>query len=144
MSTRVGGFDDLRKTLRDFPKGVQKQVGKANLQSGYDIQRTASQAAPKDTGFLSQNIGVHASGDLLAVKVATGMQTQAPELIGLSHAGGGPLDVKYAEWVHDGTKSEDGTTRMAGRPYLAQAAASREGAHKRRMKAAFSKAIKEV
>ena len=133
----VIGIGSVAKKLQGASQDIKQAAWKENLKTGFRIHRRAVAQAPVDTGFMRANIGVYARAHNEEVAVAGGMVSQATELQGFDHAGGGPLDVDYFEHVHEGT------SRMAGRPFLASAAAASEAGHKMQSGKAVAGAIRK-
>lgn len=133
---QVLGSKEIARALKGAPDKIKKAAYKEMLATGFEIHRSAAGMAPVDTGFLRANIAVFINRATGAVAVASGMTSQADELQGFSHAGGGPLDVEYAAKVHD--------THRTKPAYLAKASAGAEAGHFRRMKAALGDELKKV
>jgi len=94
MTVDVDGIAAARQTFRRLPPGTLDRVEVATRKAGLDVVRNARQRAPYDTGALRSSI-----------------TSQVTRTRGAVEARVGPT-VHYARFL------EEGTSRIAPRPYM--------------------------
>ena len=90
VSTR--GYDKAAGDMAKAAAEVKVKAGRIITKTAYDIAGDAKRLAPVDTGHLKSSISTDVSGDRLSAEI-------------------GPT-ADYGHYV------EEGTSRMAGQPYL--------------------------
>jgi len=106
------GAASLKANLHNFRKRIPTAATKATTEVAEQIRDTAKQLCPVDTGSLQKSIRLHRvarpGGHTVSIGVIAGGRVVNPKT-------GRVVD--YARYVHDGT------SRMAPRPFLAEAVA---------------------
>lgn len=159
MKKGIQGVDKLRLKLRRMEKVVQSGIKPAILQTALEIEASAKQFVPKDTGDLMRSIKSKVSGDGLAAVVGPFANSAIVKSLTsgsiFNNKSGGAmsaLDKKKkfqffkGYWIEFGTKGapDRNIPAQPARPFMQTAFDVNKTAGAARVKAAVDKQLKDI